>query len=160
MCFYVLLHEFSSFRSHPPMSGRQSMFGTCLQRMKKRSLWSAAPGLLKANASYVQPGMLFWWADCVIKVDYMVWMWISVVICLVCSEKNKNINKRIWHHRVNFVLPALVVAVSLFLDKVDSDLPSFCHCVSGVWRGNVGHVVGDQNEPSEHGAILSCLSDQ
>lgn len=63
-------------------------------------------------------------------------------------------------HRVHFVPPALVVGVSLCPDRVDSDLCSFCCCVSGVRRGDNGHVVGDQNQPSEHGAILSRLSYQ
>lgn len=74
----------------------------------------------------------------------------------LCSRTSVQIKT----HGVHFVLPALVADVSLCPDRVDSDLCSFCRCVSGVRRGDNGHVVGDQNQPSEHGAILSRLSYQ
>lgn len=54
-------------------------------------------------------------------------------------------------------MPVVGKVAMLCPDRVDSDVLSFCRCFSGVWRGDVGHVVGDQNESPKHGAILSRL---
>lgn len=134
------LHTFnhcvlSSSKWHLPMSGRRSTSGACWRREKKTSLSSAAPGPPTASTSFAEPRMLCW-----------------SVFPLRAAECEGGIKPT--HNTWTCCEWIGYWSVSV------TCVPS-CPCAPpGVWCWDFRHVVWNQNQPSEHGAVLSSLSHQ